>query len=502
MEAISQSSRPISDYVLPKSWHSFLSKLTVLRWARSDWHHGGEANPSSLPFLLLADDNRLIVVNPNVVADSATVPLNTLSYVVADYSLGGQFGRLTYADFILDQFHVLLLFEMAPHASILYLTSPQREDIAGTKFSGEQGVSVSPSGRTQALLLRHKGQDHVVILTRSANEIQVQSSFAANTVDAQGIALSPDGDPVIAVWDAAAHGVRIFFFTVLGHSLKQLDIGPSPADHVLPGVGVSALQLVANDEGAILAFAHGEKELSLRYQHHRTMTVRQLISLKHPSVIDGAHAIVWQQVNPHDKAFRLEKGAFDAVDESVRGSAPTRLSFNADQSFLVTTVADNARNVWLWQPDHPEVHTVIVFCHTVRQIAWHPRNPSVLIIVTAQQEPAGYVWYAETKPPVQCVLPLDSVGSAKLEVEWIAQEGQPRCPLLLSAVHTWKAGLLELRPEGVVFESIPLAHPFDFGHNEVSEELYTPSRSSKTKEKSLTSGISAPSSTRPKSHLW
>ncbi|RMZ75206.1 hypothetical protein DV738_g5583, partial [Chaetothyriales sp. CBS 135597] len=407
-----------------------------------------------------------------MVANTVVSPPNTTSYVVADYSLGAQFGKLTYADFILDQFHVLLLFDMAPHASILSLTGPQREDIASIKFSGEQGVAVSPSGKTQALLLRPKGQDHVVILSHSANEIQIQSNFVTNTVDAQGIAFSPDGDPVIAVWDAAAHGTRISFFTVLGHSLKQLDVGPSPEDHVLPGVGVSALQLVASDEGVILAFAHGEKELSIRYQHHKTMTIRQLISLKHPNVIDGASAIVWQQVNPHDRAFHLEKGAFDAVAESARGPAQTRISFNADQSFLVTTVADNASTLWLWQPDHPDVHTVIVFYHNIRQVAWHPRNPSVLIIVTAQQEPSVYVWYAETKPPVQCVLPLDNVGSAKLEVEWLVREGEIRSTMASARPITAREGELErffYRKAHLIHVELPAAVEAGVDAKEVDE---------------------------------
>ncbi|RMZ86565.1 hypothetical protein DV736_g6208, partial [Chaetothyriales sp. CBS 134916] len=355
---------------------------------------------------------------------------------------------------------------MAVQASILSLTSPQREDIANIKFAGEQGVSVSPSGKTQALLLRAKGQDHIVVLTRVANEIEIQSTFATHTMDAQGIAWSPDGDPVLVVWDAAAHGTRISFFTALGHPLKQLDIEPSPTDHILADVGVSALQLVTHDEGVIIAFAHGEKELSLRYQHHRTMTTRPLITLKHPSVIDGAQAIVWQQVSQREQTFHLEKGALDAVSDSATGLGPTRISFNANQSFLATTVADNDRTIWLWQPEHPDVHTVVVFNHNVRQIVWHPRNPGVLIIVTAQKEPAVYV----------------CVGSAKLEVEWLVREGQDRCPLLVKAGKSLEVGILELRPEGIIFESILTPHPFGLGDNYITEELYTPSRTSKAKE--------------------
>ncbi len=222
-----------------------------------------------LPNLLLSDGTRLLTLNPNALLHTSN-SIPSSKYVVADYQLGDQFGKLAYADFLLGDAYVLVIYEMG-HASILSLLGPQREDIPCIKFGNHQGIAVAPSGKAQALLLRSKGQDQIAVVVNSEDGIKIQSTFPTHTFDAQGVAWSPDCDPVIAVWDSASHGVKVCAFSALGHPLKQLELCSLAGPEAQAGVGVTAFKWVKDAEGTLLAVADGHKQVMLRRQHVRTM---------------------------------------------------------------------------------------------------------------------------------------------------------------------------------------------------------------------------------------
>lgn len=260
---------------LPTDLHQVIARLSTLTWASNVAFvcHNGPGE-DDLPLLCLSDGIRLVVMNPNALTGSLNgigtkEAFNAL--IVADYHLGDQFGRLTFADFALDSQHVLVLFEMGSHASVLSLTNPQRDDIPGVKFNGERSISKSPDGHSFAVLLRNKSQDQVMILSLKDGTLQPEVTFNTDTSDAQGIVWSPDRDPVLAVYDSAAYGVKVLFFSALGHPLKQLEVSSFVDIQGVSGVGVSKLAWSVMHGETMLAVADGEKRVLVRRQHNRSM---------------------------------------------------------------------------------------------------------------------------------------------------------------------------------------------------------------------------------------
>ena len=186
-------------------------------------------------------------------------------------SLGDQFGKVSYANFFLGTSHVIVLFEMAANASILSLSKPQRDEIPSVKTNADHKIAVSQSGRSLAMLLRSKGQDQVIVLGLEDGDVHAQAAFNTHTSDAQSLWWSPDGDPVIAVQESAAHGVGLHFFSALGHPLKQLDISRLNDESTVSGVGVTNLRWAVVEGGTMLAVADSEKRVLLRRQHNKTM---------------------------------------------------------------------------------------------------------------------------------------------------------------------------------------------------------------------------------------
>ena len=268
--------RYLCHYLLPKSLHTLITQLTTIKWAPT----GSTATPaqvhnistSQLPYLLLSDGIRLIVLNPNflrlgLVGYSVPPAL----YVVADYQLGERYGKLTYADFLLGSLHVLATFELASHASILSVAHPRRDELAKTKFADDRGIAIAPNGKVAAFLLRSQGQDQLVILTRDGENVKLQTTFALATSDAQGLMWSPDGEPVIAVWDSAAYGPAVFFSSAFGHRLKQLDITHFPHADTEILVGVTCFSWIKHHVDTMLAVSGGHRRVLLRQQQHKTM---------------------------------------------------------------------------------------------------------------------------------------------------------------------------------------------------------------------------------------
>ena len=258
--------------LLPQELQQIVSRLTVVGLSPrclkipEDQTQSGKG---PLPLLLLSHGARLIVLDPEVslhgIKGSRDNKDAFQRYIVADYHLGDRFGKLTYADF-LDRHHILVCFELGAHTSILSLLKPNRDDVPDVKFNDSQGLALSPDKPYAALLLRVKGHDRVAVLTLKDDDVQIHTTFSTNTADVQGLMWAPNGDPVLAVWDSAAYGVKVNFFSALGHPLKQLDISGLPKSSVADGVGVTGLSWTSTGSSTILAVADGHKQIHIRSQ--------------------------------------------------------------------------------------------------------------------------------------------------------------------------------------------------------------------------------------------
>jgi WD40 repeat protein len=208
--------------------------------------------------------------------------------------------------------------------------------------------------------------------------------------------------------------------------------------------------------------------------------VKQLGILSHSNSIDGSQSIVWQETGNQDMPFALQRGAFDAVAEPSAGGDISVLNFNSDCSFITTVTADNPKALWLWQPAHPEPHTIIMFQHPVHQVLWHPKRPDVLLILTSQKQPVVYVWHSEAKAPVPCLITIRSSGSSKYQGSWLARSMQGRHLFLLTTTKGFEVGLLEDRQGTVVFQSLEQeAVNTGYDEDEEDDSIMTPSKPSK-----------------------
>lgn len=182
------------------------------------------------------------------------------SNILADFEIGKQYGQITLLDFVFSHRHVLILFETCAQASIISLTKFQRNDILLPKFPDERSFSQSPQHRYFALLTRSKGQDQISVFSPSENASDKAQTFNAHTIDAQGIQWCPDGDPLLAVSDSASHGLKIIFFTTLGHHLRHLDLTSPNPNHEIgfsrsDALGALKFEWICRDSRTILTVA-------------------------------------------------------------------------------------------------------------------------------------------------------------------------------------------------------------------------------------------------------
>jgi hypothetical protein len=180
--------------------------------------------------------------------------------------VGNIFGKIATVDFVLSHRFALVLFETNTQAVMLNMTKTEMNQIPNPKFSDRRGFAQCPSSKYFALLTRSGGQDQVMVFKPS----EKPSSFSPKTSDAQSLQWSPNSDPVLVIADSAAYGVKVVFFTALGHSLKQLDISSLNA---IPseGIGVVMLRWYAVGSSTVLALADGSKAVLVRKQESQTM---------------------------------------------------------------------------------------------------------------------------------------------------------------------------------------------------------------------------------------
>jgi hypothetical protein len=189
-------------------------------------------------WLILSDGDRVIAVSTELshsrlMERDGPDAEEEASNILADFEIGKQYGKITLLDFVFSHRYVLILFEMCTHASIISLTKFQRDDVLLPKFPDVRSFSQSLQSRHFALLTRSNGQDQVSVFSPSDNASDKAQTFNTDTLDAQGIRWCPDGDPLLAVWDSASYGLKIVFFTALGHHLRHLNIKNPDLNHEL-----------------------------------------------------------------------------------------------------------------------------------------------------------------------------------------------------------------------------------------------------------------------------
>jgi hypothetical protein len=219
-------------------------------------------------WLLVSDGQRLIVLSIDLHLGVAFEPA---CQILADYDLGSQFGKFAFGDFIFSHEHFFLLQSVGIQASIISLTHPERYDIANIKYPDSRGLAVRSDRKSLSILTRSEGQDSIMIITTTEMGGPRCSSFSPLTYDAQGIKWCPESDPLLCVWDSAAFGLKVLFFTPNGHRLRQMDLESeslflplSPAN--FEGLGVNSVEWLPCDGRAVLAVFDSSGQLFIQRQ--------------------------------------------------------------------------------------------------------------------------------------------------------------------------------------------------------------------------------------------
>lgn len=140
-------------------------------------------------------------------------------------------GKLSNVQFGQTSNEILIFSAFGVKLTIWSLSTRRRVEIRDPKILASCHDYRSRTGHL-ATLIRSSAHDTLHLLAPKSYELV--SNIELNTIDAQGIRWSPDGQ-WIAVWDAASHGFKVLILTADGHQFKAYS-GGHDNDH--PGLGI------------------------------------------------------------------------------------------------------------------------------------------------------------------------------------------------------------------------------------------------------------------------
>jgi hypothetical protein len=311
--------------------------------------------------------------------------------------------KVSFVTFGATDDEICVFSEFGLKLSIIDLKTSRSVDINGPKFynpgSASKGISYRPLTRNLALLTRSGGKD--VISIHARDTLEVVRSWAADTVDAQGLDWSPDGRWIV-VWESAAQGHRALVYTADGHLFKSWN-GPTPvsdeeADIAL-GAGIKLYDWART--GTNVAVGDYSKRVSVLAAPAFTETV----SLLHTTAIKPSETLqIWKE-----QVAASQNGGFDrefvqatqTICPPTSGSSPTNsaeaktgtniLSFDHSGTLLVTRTENMPTTLWIWDIVTRTLRAVMVFHAPIAKASWHPTMDELLMVRCEGEESRGLV---------------------------------------------------------------------------------------------------------------
>jgi hypothetical protein len=456
--------KAINAIKITQQTRAFVSTCSILRWSPEIVYNNsnGEAEDAvstttsecdyGKSWLLLSDARRVIALSTEVRTPKMMPAMDEdddfRSNILADYDVGDYNGKLTLVEFVLDHKHALVMFELGSYAAILSLSGPKRDDITSVKFSDSRSLAKAPDSRYFALLRRSGGLDKVTVFELDHGNQITYKSFDCRTSDAQNVTWCPTGQPLLAIWDSPAYGVRVSFVTAQGHALRQFDISstifrgsPKPAVDE-GGMDLSYWSwrtLKDQDKNSTLQiFANSRKEVLIRTQSVHNMQTCTIADFSHSTSVDSSKSVVWVESSKlnDDQSTHFERssGIIDlsqslpTIGASKNASNHKRpdvdevdlIEPNADQSLFATRLSAAPRVLYLWSQDRiSRPQTVLIFRHAIHQVIFHPLLPNALVIVTNTKNPRVYAWHREALPPMSSTIPIKVDSSTSFSGVWL-----------------------------------------------------------------------------------
>ncbi|CAJ2506160.1 Uu.00g002900.m01.CDS01 [Anthostomella pinea] len=288
--------------------------------------------------------------------------------------------------------------------TIVNLASSKAVEISNPKLynaaSAHKGYSFRPRTHHLALLTRTDGKDMVSIHCPETREIQ--RSWQPNTIDAQGLAWTPEGRWLV-VWETAAQDYRVIFYTSDGHVFKDWR-GPlvhAPEDMGLEyGAGVKTLAFSPN--GRHTAIASGSRCIFML----NGQSMVDEMSLRHPQTVKPKDTLqVWQEHIKLSTAGALPTTfvrATQAVSPPAASSNNMQdvrsgcnlAKFDSSSTLLATRLEEAPSTIWIWDVPTAELRAVIMYHSSVSKVEWHPDQPELLLMRCEGDNYGGvlFVW--------------------------------------------------------------------------------------------------------------
>ncbi|KAL2201065.1 hypothetical protein P885DRAFT_73414 [Corynascus similis CBS 632.67] len=402
-------------------------------------------SPSSR-LLLVADAERIRVVSALDDSFSATI---------RNHATAGT--KPAYIGFGASDAEVFVISSFGLKFCVFHLASSKTTEIGSPKVfspsSASKCFSFRPETHHLALLTRSSGKDMVSIHSYPSRELQ--RSWAPDTVDAQGLAWSPDGRWLV-VWDSPAHGHKVLFYTSDGHVFKAwtgpANPPPEDRDYAL-GAGVRSVEFSA--DARCLAIGDFSRSVCLLNMASVTETMR----LRHPKTLMPKDTLqVWQEqiavsnAGPVIHTFLRTTQPISPAPALRDNSEPISgcpwISFDRSATLVATRQDDSPSTVWIWDVKAAELRAVLLFHGNVASLSWHPRIPETLQIRCEGEQYNGlvFVWDPLSEGPRSLDfaqhLPGGKAGGSKLRAVWLDRgDSNPPTVFFSDAHHYMLASL-------------------------------------------------------------
>ncbi|KAF5238043.1 hypothetical protein FAUST_5766 [Fusarium austroamericanum] len=327
--------------------------------------------------------------------------------------------------------------------SIFDLPTSKAIEINNPKFylpsSAPRGYSLRPQSSHLAILTRTSGRDAVSI--HEPRTRRVLRSWFPETVDAHGLAWTPDGKWLL-LWEASAHGHKLLLYTPDGQFFRSVGastIAQGQDADLETGIKCCGL----SHDASFCAIGDGSRTVSALH----TKTWRDGLKLTHPTTVIPKDTLqVWQeQLNTSSQGgtsytFLRANQMVSPPTRLVDGKPPpdvktgcSSLAFDASSTLLVTRLDDAPTTLWIWDVTAAELRAVLMF-HSAVDYQWHPTVRELLLVTCQDDKYRGvsFVWdpLSEGPKPVSLGSHLPNGKlTGKPQAAWI--NGEPEFPVLL-----------------------------------------------------------------------
>ncbi|KAI9263299.1 quinon protein alcohol dehydrogenase-like superfamily [Phascolomyces articulosus] len=256
--------------------------------------------------------------------------------------------------------------------SVWMLADKQVRYIRYPKFM-EKGCEISPDGKYVAVIENRQGKDGISIYTWSATALF--KYIVTDTIDLCNIRWSPDSR-FIAVWD------NCLYYKLLVYGVE----GTLHASYQAYEHGLGIKSIAWSPDSSLLAIGSYDQKARIL----RTSDWEPICEFLHPSTLDQKfqksavnHSVLKRPFN-----IPILRPEYDTPFPKI---GIGYCQFNSNGKFLCTRDDSMPTAFWIWDISRLECCMIVLQQQSVKQLAWHPRDPYRLAVTCGYQ----YVYLTE-----------------------------------------------------------------------------------------------------------